>query len=287
MAACPPTRTLSALPRARCLVAAHRDAAGAGLPPRPRRGWWRMRGRCWTQAATASRCSGPPARARSSRSRTAPPRWRRCSPPGSRRGGSSCRSGRWRSPTSRALAAHATARGVDGVLLMPPCVYREGITEDATFRYFDTVIERVGRPDLRLYLYHFPGICGVPITPQVVRRLDERHPGIIAGVKDSGGDAEFTAELVRRFSHLSIFTGSETHLPELLGAGRARHGLRPRQRDAAAAAGDDRRADGLRPPRVAAGAARGPTPSCRAGRSSPSAKAVHRRRARRSRPGGG
>ncbi len=122
-------------------------------------------------------------------------------------------------PDAARLAAHATAAGVDGVLLMPPGIYREGITEDATFRYFDTVIARAARPDLRLYLYHFPGISGVPVTPQVVRRLDERHPGLIAGVKDSGGDADYTAELVRRFSHLSIFTGSETHLPELIAEG--------------------------------------------------------------------
>ena len=122
-------------------------------------------------------------------------------------------------PDAARLAVHATAQGVDGVLLMPPGIYRDGISEDATFRYYDTVIARTARPDLRLYLYHFPGISGVPITPQVVRRLDERHPGIIAGVKDSGGDADFTAELVRRFSHLSIFTGSETHLPDLIAAG--------------------------------------------------------------------
>ena len=89
-------------------------------------------------------------------------------------------------PDARRLAGHATDAGVDGVLLMPPGVYREGITEDATFRYFDAVIERVARPGLRLYLYHFPGISGVPVTPQVIRRLDERHPGIIAGVKDFG-----------------------------------------------------------------------------------------------------
>ena len=96
---------------------------------------------------------------------------------------------------------------------------RDRISEDAAFRYYDTVIARTARPDLRLYLYHFPGISGVPITPQVVRRLDERHPGIITGVKDSGGDADFTAELVRPFSHLSIFTGSETHLPDLIAVG--------------------------------------------------------------------
>jgi 4-hydroxy-tetrahydrodipicolinate synthase len=122
-------------------------------------------------------------------------------------------------PDVARLAAHATAQGVDGVLLMPPGIYRDGITGDATFHYFETVIGRVSRDDLRLYLYHFPAISGVPITPQLVRRLDERHPGLVAGVKDSGGDAEFSAELIRRLSHLSIFTGSETHLPDLVAAG--------------------------------------------------------------------
>ena len=72
---------------------------------------------------------------------------------------------------------------------------------------------------MRLYLYHFPDICGVPITPQVVRRLDERYAGAISGIKDSGGDLGFTEDLIRRFSHLSIFTGSEIHLPDVLVAG--------------------------------------------------------------------
>lgn len=117
------------------------------------------------------------------------------------------------------LAAHATDRGVHGVLLMPPAIYRSGITEDATFRFYATIVDRLARPDLRLYLYHFPDICGVPITPTVVRRLDERYPGIVAGVKDSSGDLDFTQDLIRRFSHLSIFTGSEIHLPEILASG--------------------------------------------------------------------
>lgn len=122
-------------------------------------------------------------------------------------------------PDTAKLAAHATAQGVAGVLLMPPSVYRGGISEDGTFRYFCAIIDRVAMSDLRLYLYHFPDICGTPITPQVVRRLDERYPGMIAGVKDSGGDLDFTLDLVRRFSHLSIFTGSEIHLPEVIQAG--------------------------------------------------------------------
>ncbi|WP_296747463.1 dihydrodipicolinate synthase family protein [Mesorhizobium sp.] len=117
------------------------------------------------------------------------------------------------------LAHHATDRKVDSLLLMPPCVYRGGITEEGTFRFYATVIDRIGRNDLKLCLYHFPDICGVPLTPRVIRRLDEAYPGIISGVKDSGGDLDFTEALIRRFAHLSIYTGSETHLPQALAAG--------------------------------------------------------------------
>lgn len=117
------------------------------------------------------------------------------------------------------LSRHAIDHKVDGMLLMPPCVYRGGITDHGAFRFYATVIDAIARPDLRLYLYHFPDICGVPVTPNVVRRLDERYPGIIAGIKDSGGDLDFTEALLRRFSHLSIFTGSEMHVPQLLASG--------------------------------------------------------------------
>ncbi|MER8649870.1 dihydrodipicolinate synthase family protein [Mesorhizobium sp. M0586] len=122
-------------------------------------------------------------------------------------------------PDIARLAHHALDRGVDSLLLMPPCVYRGGITEDGTFRFYATVIDRISRVDLKLCLYHFPDICGVPLTPRVIRRLDEAYPGIISGVKDSGGDLDFTEALIGRFSHLSIYTGSETHLPQTLAAG--------------------------------------------------------------------
>src|SRR5215469_11992268 len=85
------------------------------------------------------------------------------------------------------LARHALDRDVAGLLLMPPCVYRGGITEDGTFRFYSAVIDQAERPEMRLHLYHFPDISGVPVTPVVIRRLEERYPGAIAGVMDSGG----------------------------------------------------------------------------------------------------
>jgi 4-hydroxy-tetrahydrodipicolinate synthase len=124
-------------------------------------------------------------------------------------------------PDMTALAAHAATQGVAGVLLMPPTLYRSGIGEDGTYRFYATVIDRVARDDLRLYLYHFPDICGVPITPRVIRRLSDRYGPIVAGVKDSGGDLAVTEDLLRRFSHLAIYTGTEVHVPAALASGGA------------------------------------------------------------------
>src|SRR5215468_1643012 len=108
------------------------------------------------------------------------------------------------------LSRHAVAQGVAACLLMPPCFYRGGLTEDGTFRWYATAIDRIGSDRLRLLLYHFPDISGVPITPRTVRRLVERYSAQIAGIKDSGGDLDVTEALLRRFSELAVFPGTET-----------------------------------------------------------------------------
>ncbi|MEP9386451.1 dihydrodipicolinate synthase family protein [Mesorhizobium sp. KR9-304] len=117
------------------------------------------------------------------------------------------------------LAKHALDANVDSILLMPPCMFRSNITAEGAYRFYATVIDRIARDDLRLCLYHFPDICGVPLTPPIVRRLDEAFPGIVTGVKDSGGDFGFTEALIRSCGHLRIFTGTEIHLPQALAAG--------------------------------------------------------------------
>jgi 4-hydroxy-tetrahydrodipicolinate synthase len=124
-------------------------------------------------------------------------------------------------PDIVALAAHATAQGVAGVLLMPPCLYRTGIGEDGLFQFYATVIDRVARDDLRLFLYHFPDISGIPLTPGVIRRLSERYPRTIVGLKDSGGVLAFTEELLRQFPQQQIFTGTEIQIPAVLASGGA------------------------------------------------------------------
>ena len=225
-------------------------------------------GRCWRPAATASRSSAPPAKGRSSRSRTAPPRSRRCSPPACPPARLIVSVGALAIPDVARLAVHAIdagrRRGAADAARRLSRRHHRG-RDLPLLRHGDRARRRA--PDLRLYLYHFPDISGVPITPQVVRRLDERYPGIIAGVKDSrrrrrlhrGADAPLLAPLdLHRQRDPSARPDRR---------GRARHDLRPRQRHAAADARDGRRAHRLRPPGAAAGAA--------AGRRHPVAPAVH------------
>ena len=59
------------------------------------------------------------------------------------------------------------------------------------------------------------------ISPQVVARLAAAYTGMIAGVKDSGGDFGHTAGLLKCSPGLSILVGHEPHLPRLLLAGGA------------------------------------------------------------------
>jgi len=119
------------------------------------------------------------------------------------------------------LARHATDANCAGVLLMPPFFFRDRISEAGAFRYYAAAIERIARPRLRLFLYHFPAISGVSITPDLLRRLIERFPDTIVGIKDSGGDWDYTDSLLTRFSGLSILTGTEVDVPRLMAAGGA------------------------------------------------------------------
>jgi 4-hydroxy-tetrahydrodipicolinate synthase len=118
------------------------------------------------------------------------------------------------------LTRHALSLGITGVLALPPFYYKNN-SDEALFASFDQVIQRVGEHDFRLYLYHFPGLSGVPITPGLLERLGAAYPTILAGVKDSSGDWSNTRLLIERFPELAIFPGAETLLLPALRAGGA------------------------------------------------------------------
>lgn len=118
------------------------------------------------------------------------------------------------------LTRHALSLGITGVLALPPFYYKNN-SDEALFNSFDQVIQRVGDADFSLYLYHFPSLSGVPITPGLLERLGAAYPTTLAGVKDSSGDWNNTRMLIERFPELAIFPGAETLLLPALEAGGA------------------------------------------------------------------
>ena len=88
-------------------------------------------------------------------------------------------------------------------------------------RSFAEVIERVGNPGLRVFLYHIPRLSGVPVTEGLIALLVDEFPEVVAGVKDSSGDWSNTRTMLDRFPHLAIFPGSEVFLLDGLRAGGA------------------------------------------------------------------
>lgn len=119
------------------------------------------------------------------------------------------------------LARHAVESGCARALMLPPFYYK-GVSDEALYASYAAVIDRVGHDDLEVFLYHFPKLSGVPITPGLVERLLASPYGrTIKGIKDSSGDPESTLDFVTRFPGLAVFPGTETLLLSGLEAGGA------------------------------------------------------------------
>ena len=118
------------------------------------------------------------------------------------------------------LTRHAVDAGCRRVLMLPPFYYKE-MSDEGLFGSYSEIIERVGDPALRVFLYHFPRLSGVPITEGLIALLVDAFPEVIAGVKDSSGDWSNTRMMLDRFPHLAIFPGSEVFLLDGLRTGGA------------------------------------------------------------------
>jgi 4-hydroxy-tetrahydrodipicolinate synthase len=119
-----------------------------------------------------------------------------------------------------ALTQHGVRAGCAGCLVLPPFFWK-GVSDDGLYEWYARLIDKVADPRLRIYLYHIPQVSGTPLSVDLVARLANAFPGIIAGVKDSAGDWANTSALLSRAPQLAILVGHEPHLPRLLRAGGA------------------------------------------------------------------
>ena len=121
-------------------------------------------------------------------------------------------------PDTLRLTRHALDKGCSTILLMPPFFFKD-LGDDDVFAFFAKVIEEINETRLRLYLYNFPAVTGVRISPAVIARLLGRYPDVIAGVKDSSGDWDYMQCIRQTCPELALFTGWEVLLPKLLAIG--------------------------------------------------------------------
>lgn len=118
------------------------------------------------------------------------------------------------------LTRHAVEVGVGGTLVLPP-YYLKGVSDEGLFAAFAKIIESAGERGLRMYLYHFPQMSGIPLGLDLIGRLTKEFPDTVVGVKDSSGDVNNMLTMVERFPGFAVFPGSESAFLEVLKAGGA------------------------------------------------------------------
>jgi 4-hydroxy-tetrahydrodipicolinate synthase len=104
--------------------------------------------------------------------------------------------------------------------MLPPFYYK-GVSDDGIFAFISGVIDRVGSPALRMFLYHIPPMAVIGYSLDLVGRLIKAYPDAVVGLKDSSGDWSNTAALLERFPGFAVFPGSEVFLLDALRKGGA------------------------------------------------------------------
>lgn len=118
------------------------------------------------------------------------------------------------------LTRHVAEVGGAGALLLPPFYYK-AVSDDGLFAFVAGVIEACSGNVPPIVLYHIPPIAVVGWSHEVIGRLIDAFPGVIAGIKDSSGDPEHTLGLIAAFQDLAVFPGAEAYLVRALAAGAA------------------------------------------------------------------
>jgi dihydrodipicolinate synthase/N-acetylneuraminate lyase len=117
---------------------------------------------------------------------------------------------------SVALAGSAASSGADAVVAAPPYYFPSG--QEPLVRWGR---ELAGRVPLPLLLYNMPEMTKHVLEADTIRRLAD-CPNVV-GVKDSGGDLGYFADLVRMARAArpdwSLFVGPELLLPEACALG--------------------------------------------------------------------
>ena len=123
-------------------------------------------------------------------------------------------------PDAIELTRKALDIGAAGVLMLPPFYYKNP-SDEGLFAAYSEIIQKVGDDRLRVFLYHFPQMSGVPITYPLIARLLKEYPETVIGMKDSSGDFDNMSGAAKEFPGFAVLSGSDEFLLPLLEAGGA------------------------------------------------------------------
>lgn len=98
-------------------------------------------------------------------------------------------------------------------LVMPPFFYRN-ISDDGVLNFFERFFEGVQAAQKSILLYNFPAMSGITFHADLVDRLLEAFPGLIAGMKDSSNDIALQTEILERHPGFLVYPGSEIGLAD-------------------------------------------------------------------------
>lgn len=118
------------------------------------------------------------------------------------------------------LTQAAINAGAKGVLMLPPFYYKN-MSDQGLFDAFAEVIDTIADDRLKIYLYHFPQMSGVPITYSLIEMLLKAYPETVAGMKDSSGVFENMAGAAEKFPGFAVFSGADDLMLPLLKRGGA------------------------------------------------------------------
>nr|WP_272212029.1 dihydrodipicolinate synthase family protein [Marinicella sp. W31]MDC2877924.1 dihydrodipicolinate synthase family protein [Marinicella sp. W31] len=110
--------------------------------------------------------------------------------------------------------------GARAALVIPPYYYAPS-SRGAVADFYEAMIERADSPDIEIVLYNFPHFSGVTFDVPQVEVMLERFGKRIVGIKDSTGSFSEGLKLIEAFPQLSIFTGDDRILPDMVAAGGA------------------------------------------------------------------
>jgi dihydrodipicolinate synthase/N-acetylneuraminate lyase len=119
-------------------------------------------------------------------------------------------------PTAEQAAVYAkdaAAAGADGVMVLPPLLYRAD--ERELLEFFGSVARAT---DLPLLVYNNPPGSGSDLEPELLATIAREVP-MIAAFKDTSGDARRVAELVNLCPDVDVLVGGDDWALEGLCAG--------------------------------------------------------------------